>query len=474
MLTLQVWSVVHMVQSAKHIGIWMTATMMLPSFVWALPDWQNTPPVTPPIPNLQIDTPTISPVSASADDGIEVIDEAALMADSDLFTQVLDSAVEQEAWQMVAELLPLYASLDHHDHTLYHFATARLSEQTDAAKAIDHYEQALAMANLTPIKIRLISAYLVSGRTLSAVELMQDVLADENLPKQIHDHLTAQYRQLNAPKLTINARYLADDNINQAPTRIQWGNWQLSPAESAHGIGYDVDVRKTIYPKDHYRITPAVRVLGKNYWDNSAYNDRIYELSTAVSHRQMGREITLLPYYQQRYFAGVAYGTRMGVRAQLNQRYADHSWQLGVGYAVKKHGDRQYLDGDSYDLTAMFAQGGAAHGVHLIGQLVQDNAQHPTDSYLGYSALIGSEHQVRQWGVSYQLGFGARHYQDRDIFGIWRRDRMYSLGGSLWHYKLSYRGYLPRLNYQFERRDSTHFAYDTRSSAVFVDVQKRF
>lgn len=465
---------VHMARKSKHIGILMTATIMLPSFVWAAPDWQSIPPVVSSIPLVPMTASQDMLTNTEVDTDVNVIDETALMADVDLFTDVLNAAVEREAWQMVAELLPLYASLDHHDHTLYHFASARLYQRTDIAKSIDHYEQALITADLTPIKVQLILAYLMAGQILSAIELMDEVLTDKDLPKLLHDQLIAQHKQLTSPKLSIGSRYLADENVNQAPTRTQWGDWQLSPAQSAHGIGYDIDVRQSFYPKDHYRIVPAVRVLTKQYWDNSAYNDRVYELGVAISHQQVGREITVLPYHQQRYFGGDAYGTRTGVRTQVNFRYPNTLWQLGAGYAVKRHNERQYLDGDSYELTSMIVRNRPAHDIQLVGQLIQDNTKYPTDSYSGYLTSIGVDHQLGQWGVSYQLGLGARRYKDKDIFGIWRRDRLYSVTGSVWHQKLAYRGYLPRLNYQFERRDSTHFAYDTRSSAVFVDVQKRF
>ncbi len=403
------------------------------------------------------------------------ITKAELLADIDLFNEVLSQAIDRDDVQGVQILLPVYALVPHKDELLYLYAHAIIQERQDIERAIDHYRQMLAInPSLTPIRIRLILAYLANHQPHTAKEEFAIAQTDPTLPLNIATSLQKQLDDFDKPMTRMSLRYLDDDNVNNAPTTTHHQGWQLPHAESAHGVGYFAKLSKEHYPKDHLAVGMTASVQGKYYWDNKDYNDTLIEVAPTLTHRSRDRQLGASIYHQIRYFGHEPYSDITGLRLTAYERFnATYQGEVGLDIAKKRHDTRSFLDGSSQAVTASLSHHGRHH--HYVGiGLINENTQEPSESYRQGMMFVGSDRVWGKFGTSHHVGIGRRTYQDIDFFNIKRADMLYHTEHSIWHQNVHYRGYHPRLHVRFDRIDSNHFAHDTKNVQVFLSINRRF
>lgn len=417
--------------------------------------------------------------SASANEPATVdmlrLTEKELLADITLFNEVISQAVDRNDVNGLQILLPVYATVSDKDEILYLYAQAVIQEQQDIRQAIHHYQQILHQnPELTPIRVRLILAYLANHQIRLAQDEFSIAKQDDNLPSNVLNSLTQQFKELNQTKTRFAMRYLDDDNVNNAPSTSQYQDWQLPKAESAHGIGYSANISKNHYLKDHLSLEVGASVHGKYYWDNKAYNDVTAEISPSLSYQSFDEQFGLGIYQQVRHFGNNPYSTTQGLRLSAHKLIgSSHRGGIEIDIANKKHKTRTFLDGTSHMATLSLNHRSSPYyylGIHFI----KDDVNDMSESHQQGTIFAGLDKLWGNIGTGHQISVGRRSYQDIDFFGIKRDDLRYQTEHRIWHQKLAYKGYYPSLHLRFERIDSNHFAHDTKNTQLFLSINRKF
>lgn len=401
--------------------------------------------------------------------------EKELLADITLFNEVISQAIDRNDVKGLQILLPVYATASDKDEILYLYAQAVIQEKQNIKQAIRLYQQILHQnPDLTPIRVRLILAYLANHQ----IRLAQDEFAiakqDDELPHHVLDSLNQQFKEFDRIKTHFLMRYLDDDNVNNAPKISQYQNWQLPKAESAHGIGYTAKVSKSYYLKDQLAFDMSASVFGKYYWDNGTYNDVIAEISPSLSYQTFDRQFSLGIYQQMRHFGNDPYSSAQGLRLSVHQPIGHrHQGSIEIDIANKKHKTRPFLDGTSHSATLSIAH--ASQPYYYTGiNFIKDDTQDISESYQQGTIFAGLNKLWGNIGTGHQISVGKRTYQGVDVFNIKRADLRYQTEHRIWHQKLHYKGYHPNLHLRFERIDSNHFAHDTKNTQIFLSVHRQF
>lgn len=442
------------------------AVCLLPSFVFAGTPKDELPFTHLPLMNV---VPTPAPTTAPQ------LTEKELLADMTLFNEVISQAIDRNDVHGLKILLPVYAQADHRDEILYLYAQAVIQEQQNIKYAIDYYQQILHQKpKLTPIRVRLILAYLANHQ----IRLAQDEFAiakqDSTMPYEILASLNQRFKELNQVKKHFSMRYLDDDNINNAPKNSQYQGWQLPEAESAHGLGYTAKLSKSHHLKDHLSLEATASLYGKYYWDNQTYNDIIAEISPSLSYQNFDGQFELGIYQQWRHFGKDPYSSTHGLRLTSYQFIGrDHQGGIEIDIAKKTHRTRKFLDGTSHLVTLSLNR--HANPSYYFGiNFIKDDVNDLSESYQQGTLFAGLN---KSWGnihTGHQVSVGKRSYQDLDFFGIKRDDWRYQTEHRIWHQNVHYKGYYPSLHLRFERIDSNHFSHDTKSTQVFMSVDRKF
>ncbi|MDO4426876.1 MAG: surface lipoprotein assembly modifier [Moraxella sp.] len=408
------------------------------------------------------------------------LDEAALLADVALFTEILNLAIDMGNLPAIIALTPLYEQASGHDVLLLNFAKAVLAHAENRPKtAIAHYQAMLENdPSLTPVKMRLAFSYLTDHRYHQAKTLIGELLADDTVPQDIKDALNAALTATlsTTPKTELHLSYLNDRNVNNAPDHAEHGHWQLPAKKTAQGVGYGLSFRHPQPLTDHLSISPVLNLNGKYYPNAKDYNDLITELGTSFSYEDGRQHLSATPYGQRRYFGETGYSHTHGLR--LAGTLKTRPWQLSALLDVSKkyYDDRPFLEGShrygSISMGRTYA-GAIRHGEFGV-QVGEEALRDASDSrklwriYAGFGVGTGSV------GSSHRIGVGRARHQGADIFGILRHDTLYFSEHKFWHENWHYHGYSPALNLRFERQDSSHFAHDKTAKDIFLSVDKRF
>ncbi len=442
----------------------------------------NTPIITPKddmmfgkIPPSYAAPPTTQNTLSDDDPSITIITEAELLADIDLFNEVLSQAIDRNDIRGLHVLLPAYANMPHKDELLYLYAHAVIQEKQDVQQAIHYYQQILSIdPSLTPIRVRLILAYLTNHQWHTAKEEFTVAQTDPTLPPNITTSLKEQLDSFHKPTTRLSLRYLDDDNVNNAPTTTQYQGWHLPHAESAHGVGYFAKLSKEHHLKDQLALGMTASIHGKYYWDNQDYDDVIIEVAPTLYHRSYDRQLGASIYHQTRYFGHDPYSDITGIRLTAHERFnTAYQGEVGLDLAKKRHDTRSFLDGNSQSITTSLSRQGRHHYYVGIG-LVNDDAQEPSESYHQSMLFFGLDRRWGNFGTSHYMGMGRRTYQEVDFFNIKRADIRYHTEHSIWHQNFHYRGHYPSLHLRFDRIDSNHFAHDSKNTQVFLSINRRF
>lgn len=414
---------------------------------------------------------------------IHTIDEKELWKNPKLFTEILNQAIERGSINDLRLLTPLYGQLHERDEILHLFAKAIIAEYDNhITLALTYYQQILVYdPTLTPIQVRLYQAYRANKQHKSADNVLRVILADDTLPPSIRNELTRQHSpNKKRPNITFNARYLNDRNVNNAPRNPNYYHWQVESAQKAHGVGYQIEINHNNTPMDYWQFSPNLSITGKYYWDKSQYNDTIAEFTTPITYQKAKFGLTFAPYHQKRYFGNHAYSNTTGLKIQGSYLTAPN-WQSSayLTYGKKKHHKRDFLDGDTTTLSVSLTHYKPHHHWYTGIQLVQDNAKDQSESYhqqLFYAGIEKRWHlnTTSHLNTSHSFGVGQKQHHAPDIFNIKRHDKLYFTQHSLWYSKLQYKGFVPSVHWRYERKDSNHFAFDTKNHQAFIEINKKF
>ena len=418
------------------------------------------------------------------------MDDAQLQSNPALFSQVLNQAVEQQAWDMVAHLIPLYAQVSPRDETLLSFARARLAHaRGQYGQAIDAYRAILTdQPTLTPIRLYLAQALFENQQNEAAVFQFEKIRAERppaEVVQTVEQYLTA-IRRRNAWRVDGWLNYLNDDNVNNASKQRvisvdgQATNLMLTPdslPKKAQGLGYGVNLARDVYLSDQNAITGSVSVNGKSYWNQHDYDNVIARANLGYQRQTARYYAAAVPFYQQRWFGNRAYSHTYGLR--LSGSYiVKPDWQVGGAYEYgrNRYDSRSYLDGDYH-----FVSFSTSHALNPTTQLVfgmdvtRDQTQDASDSSWRTGMRAGVTHDFASgFSAQVQGSIARKRFDEPNLFQVRRDEREYNGTLTLWNRRWYLWGVMPKLNFEAQKTTSNISLYAYQKQRVYLSLDRRF
>lgn len=427
-----------------------------------------------------------SPLSVqSANKHSVSMDQESLLAQPELLEQALDSSIVLKDLEAIQLLLPLYQRLPQPDQVLIEYAQATLARLKGQHKqAIERYDTILEnRPDLTPIKLERAVA-LFENQQLSSAQNAFKQLQQASVPETV-EALIEEYREVIDQKqnwqMSFNMTYLQDQNINNAPKKQthEWGDGQLllPKKESAHGLGYALNVTKDWMMPNDLTMKFGLDHYGKWYWDNHAYDDFFVRASLGMGYRRLKTEVNVLPFIGKRWFGGEAYSDHAGVRIEWNQWVSPKVQSLSaIEFGRNQYPDRSFLNGHDYSWSQSILFVVNEHRYWLLGgDYYKATAEDDSEAYVRHNARIAfGQAWANGLATQVHMNRAERRYQAQDFFGIKRKDIEYGLGVALWKKDSQFFGLTPRLTAHWQKIDSNHFLYGYQKARVMLEMNRRF
>lgn len=439
---------------------------------------------------MPIFTPTEPSLPTAQDGRTAVADETTLLANPALLSRALLSALVYNNSDGVAVLLPIYQkqSIDAIEPQMIQWANAVLSgKNRQFSHAISDY-QALHQAypNNPIFTVRLAQNLFANKQYTQADELIKTLPTD--FAKELSPY-TAAIERMQKPNFQLGGNIIIDKNINNAPNNPDLGGgWTASTPESARGIAINASLDRNFLLDQGMTLTPALSVQGKLYQDAKHYNEISARFGMAMGKHSHANSLTITPFYEQTHYAGGKktdpklqhFNDSVGFDLTATHRF-DAKNQLSLSASISKnfHHLREHLTGHSVSISPTFSTRPAVFGQDAwlaIGADYQYNhTQDKDDSYrrTGIRASFGKK--WHDFGMRGSVAIAKRRYlAPMPIFNQTQINHEHHASLSLWHDKLSYRNFTPRLTWQHQKTDSTIGLYSYDKNRLFVELSGSF
>ncbi|WP_058913650.1 porin family protein [Entomohabitans teleogrylli] len=419
------------------------------------------------------------------------ITQAMLRHDPALSAAILDQAVNDGQWQVVKEVLPIYERTSGADSTLVLFARGGLARsENNLSQAIANYRRILATTpHFTRVRLELARA-LFDDRQYQSAAWHFSKTRSENPPAGVLeniDHYLALINQRTGCNGNFAISYLKDNNINNASDGkyIRIGNRTLirdkaSYPQKGEGVFVSATLLRDVQLYGRHSLRFKAAAEGKIWWDNHDYNDITSRIYSGWLWQNNQQQITLLPFYEKRWYGSSAYTSGAGVRAEYKY-LPTPDWQTSNTLEYQKldydNASYDYLRGHSTLFSSTLSHAFSARFSAFTGvDIGQQDTRSAGETYWRYGMRTGFESQL-PWKISLatMVGISKKQYQgENDIFRKKRADdeAVYIL--SLWHRDLHVMGVMPKLNYIYKRVTSNIDYYQYSENSVYLTFDRQF
>lgn len=417
-----------------------------------------------------------------------MVDEQALLEQSELLARAMLSALVYHQADGVEVLLPIYEA---QPKTLIEAPMIIWARATLATKKQDH-------RTATALYQELVKDY--PDNQLFKARLVQSLVAHRQY-KEAHDIITtdpilavqmAPYvraiDEMGKTNIRIGGNLIIDKNINNAPrSRDLGGGWTANEPISAHGLASNVGISKRFLLEQGVSITPELGVRSKLYRDAKQYNEVAVRSSFGIGLRDDKGGLSISPFHEITYYAGggkdnhklAHFSDSLGVRVRAD-KMLDNGGQFSTQAEIAKnrYQTRKHLDGHSASISPSFSKRYAALGNAWLSVGADFNyvkTKDKDDSYRRFGLTGGLTKQWQDVGMSANVSYAKRRYlAPMPIFKQTQVNDEYGAGVSLWHDKLKYKNFMPRLTWQYQKTDSSIALYRHDKNRVFVEITGSF
>lgn len=414
-----------------------------------------------------------------------------LLAHPDLLIRALSAAVLQNNAADVAFLLPFYQKLPEsaREPLLQAWAQAlALGFQGQLGQAADELGQlSVQYPKIEMLRLQRALLLFYDKQYLEAQQLF-DELKTQSLPEPVAVMLDRYLQEISAQQqwsLSTDANFTQDKNINNAPkSQDLGGGWIAPQPQSAHGIAASVSASKQHFFDEGWYGKVQLNTHGKYYWDNKGYNEANARLSVGVGRQNARQALTLSPFVEQSYYADgrssghlARFSSSVGLAAAV-QFLPTPNWQIALNGEIAKQNylTRDHLDGYTQSIGLRNVIVTSPQRYWLIGgDIHKVRAQAGDDSFIKTGVNVGVG---QSWdnGLSAQLvgNYAEKRYRAPHFFGKIQRNDEYGASLSVWHQKLQWAGFMPRLTWQYQKVNSNIALYDYEKNHLFMQISRAF
>ncbi|WP_191963621.1 surface lipoprotein assembly modifier [Neisseria zalophi] len=442
----------------------------------------------------------------TAQEKVLEVDEATLLANTDLLNRAMYSAVMVQNIPGIKVLLPIYEKWPQHDKEMAMFGRALvLQAEGQSGKAVELYRQLIAeQPDSSIVRMQMAKALFEDQQNEAAADQF-DRLRAEALPEEvlqlIESYRTA-LRRRDAWQFYGSINIAREQNINQAPEQQRIGRqlkgtecenyrkiypgsdcfqgWTFDKPIDATGISYQAGAEKKWSLNKGFYAKAGADLYGKIYRSYSRYNDSTARLSAGFGYADQRNDIGITPFHERRFYGNHAYSYSNGARIYWNRWIKPNLQSLTAfeaGRLKNKRRVRSDINNRLYSGALVYYPN--ARQNWLIGtDFYQDrNKEDRSDNFNRYGLRVG-------WGQEWngglssrvQVGAARRLYQTPSFFsqGERRSDKELYTSVSLWHRALHFYGITPRLTFSHSRTSSNDVYYNHKKNRMFIEMGKVF
>ncbi|WP_249961904.1 surface lipoprotein assembly modifier [Histophilus somni] len=420
------------------------------------------------------------------------LSESQLQQHPDLLERALIAALLQGNGENASLLLPHYQKLPENlqDPTFHLWARALIARwRHQYTQSVRLYRQALAQQPDWSVLRLQTAAALLSNKEFDAAEAQFRKVQSENqlpagLAQEIESVLLYIKRQ-SRWQFSGNTTYINDKNINNAPKNPDLGGgWRGDQAESGQGLAVNLGINKKWFWKNGLFNEWRLDSNSKFYWNNKRFNEANVRASMGIGYQNARNSITVLPFFEQAWYAGGKKGNET-LRRFSNSRgialEATHTfspkWQgsLTAETAQNRYRTRKHLNGNTHfvSLSAVYQHNPSQAWFGGI-DWHRNNARDGDDSFDRIGVRAG---WLQDWkGLSTRLitSYGKKNYRSAGFFNKTQRNRELGVQVSVWHRALHWQGLTPRLTWSYTKTDSNIPLFRYNKQRLFLEINKQF
>lgn len=449
----------------------------------------------------------VVPDTQSSRSRVLEVNESILLADTELLSRAMYSAVVTMNVAGVKVLLPIYEKWPRHDKELAVFGRALvLQNEGRAAEAVKLYRILIAAQPDSPVIRLQLAQALFEDRQNEAAADQFDRLKTERLPEAVVQRIEAYreaLRQRDSWQFYAGVNLTREQNINQAPKQQRLGEqltgqecdeyrlrinepdndcfvgWRFNPPVDAAGLTYQAGVEKKQSLKNGFYAQAGADAWGKVYRSYSQYNDASVRLSAGLGRAGQRNDTGATVFHERRFYGNDAYSHTNGVRFHWNRWWLPKLQSLAALETGRMNNQQRRANIRHRLASASLVFHRNARQYWLLGQdfYQERNRDDRSDDFnrFGLRAAWGQE-----WtgGLSsrVQVGAARRIYYAPGLFSNSenRRDKEWNASVSLWHRAVHFGGITPRITFSHNGTSSNDVYYGHRKNRLFIEMGKTF
>ena len=408
------------------------------------------------------------------------------------FEKLINYGVLKQQWHLLKQLLPLYQQQADYDETLYRYAMgAMLRAEQKYDEAISLYQQIVVEKPELSYPRFDLGVMLFENKQYRQAKAELERAKPELSPQM--QQFTERYIQAMAERQSwqsdMELQYTQTDNVNNASSQqdiILGGLRFKKDAESlpqkAHGFRYGVGVNRELNISGNHFVTANGRFSGVHYWDNQDYSEKSLYASLGYRYRSALQTFGFTPFFEQNWLGSPRYSKNYGAIADFRRELTSY-WAISGSFShtqkryaqesvARRHNG--YINGASLSLSYQARPNWLLFG-GVEGSL--DRSKDKEETLIRRGVNIGSVWEMKDFVSRVSVRYVKRDFQAENFyFPIKKRqDKEYSFNATIWHNKLQWQGFVPKLNYRYRKIDSNiREFYSRKSKEWFISVEKDF
>lgn len=417
--------------------------------------------------------------------------------------QKLENALAASVMNADTSLLPLfiraYKQIPNYDASLIEWAEALLLRNKDLSESVSKYRQLVSHFPDNPfIRFQLAETLFFNQEFDSAKDQFQRLRATPNLHKEdieVFDQFINAIESKDQWNFYFSGNFLNDKNLTNSAklgTSMVLRNGAIvtysTPREEGKGIALSLGGDKRWALSNGKYATANFGISNKYYWDNKKFNDINFDMGLGLGYATARFNMEFTPTAAKRWYAGGLNGSNA-----LKQYSSTFGAIFSLSYWLKentKYGLYYNFGYDQYTKVPYQHLNGANHFVSN-SLMYMSSAKQYWQVALDYSKKYTRNKQEQfsrygtrlTWGQEWPLGiststsFGIakRKYAGSNfLLGNSQKNTEYSANLSLWHKKIHYAGFTPKVTWTYTKTNSNIPIYSYDKHQVFLEVGKSF
>lgn len=415
---------------------------------------------------------------------------ASLLAEDSTLEENISFAIVNKDWQLLEKLLNQYSITTNFDPILYDYGIGALYRHQGRQKeAIVLYQKILErQSDLHYPRFDLAMMLYEDKRYAEAKVQLQKAVpylspALQILAGQLLDNIKKSQEW----QPTLNFSYESTNNVNQASDlkELVIGEATFirnddSLPQEAHGIRYNVGATQEENIKGNHYIYKNADLGGVNYWDNSDYSELTLQANLGYRYKDIKQSWGVTTIIEQNLLGGNRYNQNYGATLEYNRQLSDQ-WQVSssISHLQKRYEDddlANYYDGHANSTAWVLLYQPKPRWLLYAGiDLMRDDLVDQAESSDRQGISSGMAFSGDKISLRSSMRYAQRDFKaDNFFYSEKRKDDEYQFSTTLGHKKLSWQGFIPKLNYEYQKIDSSLPLYERSNSTVFIRVNKIF